>query len=153
MDRLATRVDPLTRSESYQYDLAGNITQFTDRKSHATGYTYDALNRRTGVTYADASTTSYTYDAGNRLTQVVDSIAGNITRTYDGLNRLTSETTPQGSVSYTTTPQRKLTCAQKKEGSTGRVIYCTTIASPLLIAISRILAGRSNGASMSNPLG
>jgi hypothetical protein len=49
--------------------------------------------------------------------------------------------------------QRELTCAQKKEGSTGRVIYCTTIASPLLIAISRILAGRSNGASMSNPLG
>ena len=49
--------------------------------------------------------------------------------------------------------QRELTCAQKKEGSTGRVIYCTAIASPLLIAISRILAGRSNGASMSNPLG
>jgi RHS repeat-associated protein len=32
---------------------------------------------------------------------VVDSIAGTIMRTYDGLNRLTSETTPQGSVSYT----------------------------------------------------
>jgi len=32
---------------------------------------------------------------------VVDSTAGTITRAYDGLNRLTSETTPQGSVSYT----------------------------------------------------
>ncbi len=37
----------------------------------------------------------------DKLTQVVDSIAGTITRTYDGLNRSTSETTPQGSVSYT----------------------------------------------------
>jgi len=36
MDRLATRVDLLTRSESYQYDLAGNMRQFMDRKSRAT---------------------------------------------------------------------------------------------------------------------
>ena len=71
----------------------------TDPLNHTT--TFDALNRRTGVTYADTSTTAYTYDTGNPLTQVVDSIAGNITRTHDGLNRLTSETTPQGSVSYT----------------------------------------------------
>jgi YD repeat-containing protein len=27
MDRLAMRVNPLTRSESYQYDLAGNMRQ------------------------------------------------------------------------------------------------------------------------------
>jgi len=33
MDRLATRVDLLTRSESYQYDLAGDMTQLMDRKS------------------------------------------------------------------------------------------------------------------------
>jgi YD repeat-containing protein len=101
MDRLATRRDPLLRTESYQYDLAGNMSQFTDRKSQVTTYTYDGLNRRTGVSYADQSTTAYTYDKGNRLTQVVDSIAGTITRTYDGLNRLTSESTPQGSTSYT----------------------------------------------------
>jgi YD repeat-containing protein len=29
MDRLAARVNPLTRSESYQYDLAGNMRQAT----------------------------------------------------------------------------------------------------------------------------
>jgi hypothetical protein len=33
MDRLAMRVDLLARSESYQYDLASNITQLMDRKS------------------------------------------------------------------------------------------------------------------------
>jgi RHS repeat-associated protein len=101
MDRLASRQDALFRTESYQYDLAGNVSQFTDRKNQTATHTYDGINRRTGTTYADTSTTTYTYDNGNRLTQVVDSIAGTITRTYDGLNRLTAETTPQGSVSYT----------------------------------------------------
>ncbi|MDZ4345910.1 MAG: hypothetical protein U1E51_26145 [Candidatus Binatia bacterium] len=36
MDRLATRVDLLTRSESYRYDLAGDMTQVMDRESKAT---------------------------------------------------------------------------------------------------------------------
>ena len=36
MDRLATRVDLLMRSESYQYDLAGDMTPLMDRKSKAT---------------------------------------------------------------------------------------------------------------------
>jgi RHS repeat-associated protein len=101
MDRLQTRTDPLSRSESYMYDAGGNLIVFRDRKLQATTYTYDALNRRTSATYADGSTTSYTYDKGNRLTQINDSIAGIITRTYDNLDRLTSEQTPQGTVGYT----------------------------------------------------
>ncbi len=106
MDRLATRKDPLLNTESYQYDLAGNLSQFTDRRGKLTTFNYDGLNRRTfagfgtqaGPTYE--STITYNYDAGNRLTSVVDSVSGSISRNYDGLNHLTSETTPQGSVSY-----------------------------------------------------
>jgi RHS repeat-associated protein len=101
MDRLATRRDPLLRTETHLYDLSGNRSQFTDRKSQVATYSYDGLDRRTGVTYADTSTTGFTLDKGDRLMQVNDSISGTITRTYDGLNQLTSETTPQGSVSYT----------------------------------------------------
>jgi YD repeat-containing protein len=33
--------------------------------------------------------------------QVQDSVGGTITRSYDGLDRVVSETTPQGTVSYT----------------------------------------------------
>jgi len=36
MDRLATRVELLTRSESYQHDLAGDMRQLMDRKSKVT---------------------------------------------------------------------------------------------------------------------
>ena len=94
-------IDPLSKAESYQYDLAGNLTFFRDRKLQATTYLYDALNRRTNVTYADGSSTAYVYDKGNRLTSITDFIARQIIRGYDALDRLTSEQTPQGTVSYT----------------------------------------------------
>jgi len=68
MDRVATRRDPLLHEETYQYDINGNLSQFTDRKNQITNFTYDALNRLTQVTYADTSTTTYTYDAAFSLT-------------------------------------------------------------------------------------
>jgi len=107
MDRLATRKDALLNQESYQYDLDGNLSQFTDRRGKVAAFSYDGLNRMTfagygmmaGPTYE--STVSNTYDAGNRLTQTVDSISGTIVRGYDGLDRLGSDGTPQGTVGYT----------------------------------------------------
>ena len=33
MDRLLTRKDPLNRIEQSEYDKAGNLSKFTDRKS------------------------------------------------------------------------------------------------------------------------
>ncbi|HEX5107368.1 MAG TPA: RHS repeat domain-containing protein, partial [Vicinamibacterales bacterium] len=53
------------------------------------------------TTHADSSTVTTTYDAGNRPTQVDDSVGGTITRQYDLSDRLTSETTPEGTISYT----------------------------------------------------
>ncbi len=106
MDRLATRTDPLLNSESYQYDLAGNLTQFTDRRGKVTQFTYDEKQRLGSLGFgwngtAYESTIGYTYDAVDRLTQVADSQSGTITLAYDNLDRLTSETTSQGTVSYT----------------------------------------------------
>jgi len=100
MDRLATRKDALNRTESYQYDPAGNLTQFTDRKNQVTTFSYDSLNRRIGANYADGSSTSFIYDSVGRLTRATDSIAGTIEFNYDNLDRLNQETTPQGTVSY-----------------------------------------------------
>ena len=55
MDRLQTRRDALNRAENYVYDLAGNLSQFTDRKNQQTTFAYDALNRRTTATYPDSA--------------------------------------------------------------------------------------------------
>jgi RHS repeat-associated protein len=118
MDRVITRTDPLQRQESYQYDLAGNLTQYTDRRGKVTSFTYDGLDRTTfvgfgtqpGPTYE--SQISYKYDGYDRLLAAVDSIAGanvcpdvatgaSICRTYNDLTRTYTETTPQGSIVYT----------------------------------------------------
>jgi YD repeat-containing protein len=100
MDRVLARTDPLGHSESFAYDLAGNLTGLTDRKGQGTTFGYDALNRRMGATYADATVTS-TYDAVGRLTRATDSAGGTITNAYDTLDRLTSQTTALGTVGYT----------------------------------------------------
>jgi YD repeat-containing protein len=98
MDRVATRTDPLTHSESFAYDLAGNLASHTDRKSQVATFSYDALNRRTGATYVDATMT-YSYDAAGRLTQATDLVGETITNTYDTMDRLTSQAQPNGTVS------------------------------------------------------
>ncbi len=81
MDWLDTRTDQLGRIERYTYDLAGNVTQFQDRKNQFTTWAaYDARNRPTTVTYQDSSTMTYNFDAGGRLWQLTDSLSGTITR-------------------------------------------------------------------------
>jgi RHS repeat-associated protein len=108
MDRVETRTDPLSRDESFAYDLMGNLVTWTDRKGQITTYQYDGLDRQTFVGFGTtgsppsyASTISTTYDAGDRPTDIVDSVAGTIERTYDLLDRLTEEETPEGTVTYT----------------------------------------------------
>ena len=104
----ATRTDPLTNTERYQYDPAGNLTQFIDRRGKITTYNYDSLNRKTLAGFGTAAGTpntydssiTYRYDAGNRLLRVVDSATGTITPEFNAPDRLISEQTPQGTVSY-----------------------------------------------------
>ncbi len=101
MDRLATRKDALNRQETYQYDTAGNLTQFTDRKNQLSTFNYDNLNRRVSASYQDGSSTSFVYDSVGLLAKATDSVAGTIEYSYDSLDRLAKEVTSQGVVEYT----------------------------------------------------
>ena len=98
MDRLVARQDALNRTENYQYDLAGNLTQLTDRKNQVTTFPYDALDRRTLTSYQDSTSVALTYDAVGNATKVTDSTTGAIEWTYDILDRVQQEVTPQGIV-------------------------------------------------------
>jgi RHS repeat-associated protein len=100
MDRVLTRKDALNRVESYQYDVSGNLKQFTDRKQQVSQYAYDARNRRIGAIYQDGTSTTLSYDTIGRLAKVTDSASGTIEYGYDVLDRVIQELTPQGTVSF-----------------------------------------------------
>jgi YD repeat-containing protein len=52
------------------YDLAGNLTAFTDERANPYIYHYDALNRQIDAVYPNSLTEAYTYDfAGNLATR------------------------------------------------------------------------------------
>ena len=78
-NRVATRQDALTRTESYAYEVGG-LNMVTDRKGQVSGLTYDELGRLAtrgfGATVAAptayTSTVGYNWDNGNRLTPFVD---------------------------------------------------------------------------------
>ena len=108
MDRVETRTDPLSRDESFVYDLMGNVTSWTDRKGQVTTYQYDALTARPSSVLARPVPRRATPAAlrpptirAIGPTDIVDSVAGTIERTYDLFDRLTEEVTPEGTVNYT----------------------------------------------------
>ncbi|MBI4852970.1 MAG: RHS repeat-associated core domain-containing protein [Acidobacteria bacterium] len=93
--------------------LAFAIIAFTENDLHAqidrlnrtTTVTYDVLDRPIIIQYIDAMVT-WQYDAAGRRTRVDDTQFGGtfIARSFDNANRLLSESTPQGTVSYTYNP-------------------------------------------------
>ena len=97
---MSTRTSPLGKTESYQYDLGGNLSQFTDRRGQVSKYQYDPMNRLAKETYQDATVTR-TYDSYGRLTAVNDSMSGEFTFGYDVNGRMVTQTSPTGSISYT----------------------------------------------------
>jgi len=82
-----------SRTTSYTYDNAGQLTGVAMPDGTTLGYSYDAAHRLTSVTDAKGNTVTYTLDnMGNRTgEQVKDSsntLQRNITRVYDALNRV-----------------------------------------------------------------
>jgi len=100
MNRLATRTDPVGASESFAYDLAGNLTRKTDRNGQVSTSVSDPLNRFVGASYADGASTNILYDVGGRHVRVDDSAGGAFTNTYDVLDRPLTQSSSLGTVSY-----------------------------------------------------
>jgi YD repeat-containing protein len=82
-----------TRTTTYTYDNAGQLTGAALPDGTTLGYSYDDAHRLTGVMDAKGNSVTYTLDnMGNRTgEQVKDSsntLQRNITRVYDALNRV-----------------------------------------------------------------
>jgi YD repeat-containing protein len=85
-------IDALNQTSSYIYNIAGQLSQNTDRKGQNTSYSYDLAGRMIGMTEADGTTSSYTYDVAGRLTQKRHNLQTS-TYSYDDGDRLISEST------------------------------------------------------------
>jgi RHS repeat-associated protein len=105
---LSSETDPAGKTTSYSYDLAGRLTSALDPMSRTTTLQYDNADRVCSVDWGSSPaacgtgshTIGYTYDAeGNRLSMT--DATGTTSDSYDSLDRLTSETTGAGtSVGY-----------------------------------------------------
>jgi RHS repeat-associated protein len=88
--------------ESYNYDIIGNVTGYTDPMNHkndagvTTAYQYDALNRLTAIQDALNQTTRYRYDGNGQLGKVTVQGKGGTeetlnTKAYNEIGLLTTK--------------------------------------------------------------
>jgi RHS repeat-associated protein len=84
--------------EQFQYDPAGNRTNFINRAGNQVKYVYDNANRLTEKDFVSAADVmKFAYDAANRLTNAVWTAGASTTNSslalaYDAAGRLTNET-------------------------------------------------------------
>lgn len=132
LNLMSKMTDPLTKSESYTYDLAGRLKTKTDRNGNTTTFNYDALDNIKSKTVTNSASTvlgSYTYKYC--ITGNMSQMAGGgttVTYVYDDLGRLTSETdTLSGTVktyNYDASNNRK--SLTLKKGTTSHIITTYT---------------------------
>jgi RHS repeat-associated protein len=106
LGRVISVSDPLGRTTSYSYDLAGNLrtrqTQGGDcgasPPTGCTTYSYDAANELSAVNYSDGTTpdvSNITYDPDGERIAMTDG-TGQPTWSYDSLHRIVSTTDGSG---------------------------------------------------------
>lgn len=85
---------PNSRTETLNYDLAGNLLSISDNTTGLSiAYTYDPLNRVV-TEIQQGKTLTYAYDVNGNRTSLVVTDVGAYSYTYDLLNRLTGITNP-----------------------------------------------------------
>ena len=124
LGKLKSMTDPLAKSETYSYDLDGNMAQKIDRNGGTITNTYDNLGRLTDTKVTTTGGTgnvenTFTYNAlGGRSTMVSGGVT--TTYTYDQKGRLITESNTSGSEKdYTYNyADNRLTFVLKQSGTT-----------------------------------
>jgi RHS repeat-associated protein len=90
------------QTESFQYDVLGNLTRITDRGGNVRTFTYDpTFSQLTSSTMPGGRVTTYTYDAAGNVLQMIDPMGGITSMTYDAHGLVSSVTTPRGNATVT----------------------------------------------------
>jgi RHS repeat-associated protein len=95
MNRIKSTTGFLGEGTAFYYDLAGNLTRFTDDKGANYQFAYDTLNRKTKTTYTldaynEYRSEEWLYDAAGNLYQYTTPYGWIKTFTYDNRNRATN---------------------------------------------------------------
>src|SRR5439155_19988938 len=112
-------------SESFAYDSAGNLTQWTDRDGRLLYFGYNNHGQLAGITNAMGFFVRYTFNPDGTLESARDA-AGDVTSFgYDALRRRRSITRPgNGGVALSSYDARdRATQSIDERGNTNRFIY------------------------------
>tara|TARA_R110000868_G_scaffold111773_1_gene301513 strand:+ start:10167 stop:16553 length:6387 start_codon:yes stop_codon:yes gene_type:complete len=105
---LTTMVNDGTKTKSSTKNAIGNVVAMTDTPGGTINYTYFANGNLKTTNYGGVIT-SIEQDGWGRKTKLIDPSAGTYTYTYNLFGETTSETTPNGTTTYTFDTVGKLT--------------------------------------------
>ena len=89
-----TTADTISQSDTYVYDINGNLATYTDSEGQTSRFTYDDANQLTGVSNPLDQTTSFAYTLKGELAQITQANNEVITFSYDDFGNLSSLTPP-----------------------------------------------------------
>ena len=83
-------------TNSYGYDLNGNVISITNGRGFTTTFDHDAADRNTVITDATGHTINMSYDKVDNLLAVTDQKGHTTNYAYDSRDRLVKSTNPEG---------------------------------------------------------
>lgn len=105
---LTTTVNDGTKTKTSVKNALGNVVSMTDTPGGTINYTYFANGNLKSTNY-DGVVTAIEQDGWGRKTKLTDPSAGTYTYAYNGFGETISETTPNGTTTYTLNAVGKLT--------------------------------------------
>lgn len=125
---LTSRLNGEGELTSYAYDALDRLVETRDISGGLTRYEYDAMGRRARLEYPNQTRIEYKYDAGGRTTeQALYNASGTVLDryryAYDGAGNLLSETSNQGSYSYSYDRLDRLKSILYPDGSSKVIRY------------------------------
>lgn len=106
--RPLTRTDALNQSEQWTWAANERNASHTDRASRTTAAQFDDLGRLSNLLESDGRLVVPTYDLSDRLLTLNDSVSGNTAFTYTRFDQVLTETSGQGTLTYTYDAHRRL---------------------------------------------